>query len=121
MPRTAQLVAVVVVADSALSWLDGMGGWALVAYAVAVALTMAARGRLPFAAFLAALALALVTGGSLALLVCTGFQAGQRLSTRRDLVVTAAGLIAYVCACCWPWNGHPAGRTRGSAWPASSS
>ncbi|MGW3348813.1 sensor histidine kinase [Nonomuraea rubra] len=98
MPRTAQLVAVVVVADSALSWLDGMGGWALVAYAVAVALTMAARGRLPFAAFLAALALALVTGGSLALLVCTGFQAGQRLSTRRDLVVTAAGLIAYVCA-----------------------
>ncbi|MGP3918803.1 sensor histidine kinase [Nonomuraea sp. 10N515B] len=91
------LVAAVVVADTALLWLDGTAGWLLAAYAVAVALTMAAMNRLPFAAFLAALALAVLTGGSLALLVCTGFQAGHRISARRDVIVTACALSAYVC------------------------
>jgi signal transduction histidine kinase len=96
MPGHA-LTAAVVVADTALLWLDGTRGWTLAAYAVAVALTMAATNRLPFAAFLAALALALLTGGSLALLICTGFQAGQRVSARKDVVVTACALSAYVC------------------------
>ncbi|MFI7704231.1 sensor histidine kinase [Nonomuraea sp. NPDC049480] len=91
------LVAAVVVADTALLWLDGTQGWLLAAYAGAVALAMAAMNRLPFAAFLAALALAVLTGGSLALLTCTGFQAGHRISARRDLVVTAGALSAYVC------------------------
>ncbi|WP_066936315.1 response regulator transcription factor [Microtetraspora fusca] len=79
-------------ADTALLWLDGTRGWTLAAYAVAVALTMAAMNRLPFAAFLAALVLAVLTDGSLALLVCTGFQAGHRISARRDVVVTACAL-----------------------------
>ncbi|RVX44982.1 signal transduction histidine kinase [Nonomuraea polychroma] len=91
------LVAAVVVADTALLWLDGTGGWALSAYAMAAALTMAAMNRLPFVAFLTALALAVLTGGSLALLICTGFQAGHRISARRDVVVTACALSAYVC------------------------
>ncbi|WP_052422552.1 sensor histidine kinase [Nonomuraea candida] len=91
------VIAAVVAADTALLWLDGTRGWTLAAYAVAVALTMAATNRLPFAAFLAALALAVLTGGSLALLVCTGFQAGHRISARRDVVVTAGALTAYVC------------------------
>ncbi|MEU9830223.1 histidine kinase [Streptosporangium sp. NPDC048047] len=92
------LIAAVMVADTALLWLDGTQGWMLAAYAVAVALTMAAMNRLPFAAFFAALALAVLTGGSLALLVCTGFQAGHRISARRDAVVAACALSAYVCA-----------------------
>ncbi|MGI5488590.1 sensor histidine kinase [Microtetraspora malaysiensis] len=91
------LIAAVVVADAALLWLDGTQGQTLAAYAAAVALTMAAMNRLPFAAFLAALALAALTGGSLALLVCTGFQAGHRISARRDVVTTACALSAYVC------------------------
>ncbi|MEV4114936.1 histidine kinase [Nonomuraea sp. NPDC049695] len=91
------LIAAVVVADTALLWLDGTRGWTLTAYAAAVALAMAAMNRLPFAAFLAALALAVLTGGSLALLACTGFQAGHRISARRDVVLTAGALSAYVC------------------------
>ncbi|MFF3438593.1 sensor histidine kinase [Streptosporangium sp. NPDC002721] len=90
------LVSAVVVADTALLWLDGTDGWRLAPYAVAVALTVAVAGRLPFVAFLVALALAVLTGGSLALLVCTGFQAGYRASARRDLVVTACALSVYV-------------------------
>ncbi|MGW0483585.1 sensor histidine kinase [Nonomuraea sp. NPDC003214] len=91
------VVAAVVVADTALLWLDGTQGWMLAAYAVAVALTVTAANRLPFAAFFAALALAVLTGASLALLACTGFQAGHRISARRDVVVTACALSAYVC------------------------
>ncbi|WP_188196188.1 sensor histidine kinase [Nonomuraea sp. SYSU D8015] len=91
------VTAAVVVADTALLWLDGTRGWPLAAYAVAVGLTMAATHRLPFAAFLAALGLAVLTGGSLAVLACTGFQAGHRISARRDAVVTACALSAYVC------------------------
>ncbi|GAA3018752.1 sensor histidine kinase [Streptosporangium longisporum] len=90
------LVVAVAVADTALLWLDGAGGWTLAAYAVSVASVMAAVDRLPFAAFLAALALAVFTGGSLALLVCTGFHAGHRVRTRSDVVVTAVVLAAYV-------------------------
>ncbi|MER6007897.1 histidine kinase [Nonomuraea angiospora] len=91
------LVAAVVAADTALLWLDGTQGLPLAAYAAAYVLTMAAADRLPFASFLAALALAVLTGASLALLACTGFQAGQRISTRRDVVVTAGAFTAYVC------------------------
>ncbi|MFC7592086.1 histidine kinase [Nonomuraea antimicrobica] len=91
------LVPAVVVADTALLWLDGTRGWTLAAYAVATALAVAAMHRLPFAAFLAALTLAVLTGGSLALLACTGFQAGHRISARRDALVTAGALSAYVC------------------------
>lgn len=96
MSRYALAVAVAA-ADTALLWLDGTGGPPLAAYAVAVTLTMAAMHRLPFGAFLAALTLAVLTGGSLALLVCTGFQAGHRISTRRDVAVTAGAFTAYVC------------------------
>ncbi|MEU8379868.1 histidine kinase [Streptosporangium sp. NPDC048865] len=98
MPRHALTAAVVVVvADTTLLWLDGTRGWTLAAYTAAVALTTAATNRLPFAAFLAALALGLLTGGSLALLLCAGFQAGRRVSARKDVVVTACALGAYVC------------------------
>ncbi|WP_171074511.1 sensor histidine kinase [Nonomuraea basaltis] len=91
------LIAAVVVADTALLWLDGTEGWTLAACAVAVALTMVAMNRLQFAAVLAALVLAVLTGGALALLACTGFQAGHRISARRDVVVAACALSAYVC------------------------
>jgi signal transduction histidine kinase len=98
MSRYAALVAAVVVADTALLWLTGQRGWLLAAYAVAVALTMAATSRQPYAAFLSALTLAVLTGGSLALLACTGFQAGHRISSRKDVAVTAGAVITYVCA-----------------------
>ncbi|RJL27156.1 sensor histidine kinase [Bailinhaonella thermotolerans] len=94
MSRYAVIVAVMV-ADTALSWLDGSRGWAAVTYAVAVALVMAAMRRLPFAAFLAAVGLALFTGGSLALLVFTGFQAGRRIPARGEAVAAAGVLGAY--------------------------
>ncbi|MEV0622995.1 histidine kinase [Nonomuraea sp. NPDC050404] len=97
MPRWFALVVAVVAADTTLWWLDGTRGWTLAAYALIVAITMTAMNRLPFVAFLAALALALFTGGSLALLICTGFQAGHRISARRDVVLTAGALCVYVC------------------------
>lgn len=96
MSRCA-LIAAVVIADTALLWADGTGGWTLAAYAGAVALTAALMGRVPFAAFFVSLVLALLTGASLALLVCTGCNAGHRISARRDVVVTACALCAYVC------------------------
>lgn len=85
----------VVIADAALSWVDGTAGRTLAAYAGAVALTTAPMGYLPLAAFFASLVLAVLTGASLALLVCTGCNAGHRISARRDVVVTACALCAY--------------------------
>ncbi|GAA1014582.1 hypothetical protein GCM10009556_049180 [Acrocarpospora pleiomorpha] len=77
-------------------WLDGTARWTLAAYAVLTALAMVMSRRMPFVAFLAALTLAVLTGGSYALLVCTGYQAGHRVSARRDVVVTVGATIAYL-------------------------
>ncbi|SEH02720.1 Signal transduction histidine kinase [Nonomuraea solani] len=86
-------VVAVVIADATLLWLDGM---AFAGYAVLTALAMTAARRLPLAAFLAAVTMALFTGGSYALLVCTAYEAGQRISTRRDVVVIAGAVVAHL-------------------------
>lgn len=95
MPRFA-VVAVVVLADATLLWLDGTTGWGLAAYAVVTALVMALSVRVPFLALVVAVPMAVVSGASLALLVCTSYQAGRRMLSRRDAVVTIAVAVAYV-------------------------
>ncbi|MCE6996544.1 histidine kinase [Saccharothrix sp. S26] len=92
MARTALLLAVVV-ADTGLAWLSGVGGLAVVAAVTAAVLVVAARR--PLAAFPAAVAMALVTGGSPALLACTSYQAGRRVTTRRELAAVVAAALAY--------------------------
>ncbi|MFC5835801.1 sensor histidine kinase [Nonomuraea insulae] len=90
-------VVAVVAADATLVWLDGRAaGWALIAYATVTALVMAASPRLPSAAFLGALTMAVLTGGSFALLIYTGYRAGQRIATRRDVAVTAGAVLTYL-------------------------
>ncbi|MFE9747358.1 histidine kinase [Saccharothrix saharensis] len=92
MARTALLLAVVV-ADTGLAWLSDTGGLAVLAVVTAVVLVLAARH--PLAAFPAAVAVALVTGGSLALLACTSFQAGRRVASRREPAWVVAAAVAY--------------------------
>ncbi|MEU7852781.1 histidine kinase [Nonomuraea sp. NPDC049141] len=87
---------VVVIADATLLWLDGTTGWGLVAYAVLTALVMVLGARMPFVAFVVAIPMAVVSGASLALLVCTSYQAGRRMLARRDAVVTIGVVVAYV-------------------------
>lgn len=91
-----RLVAVVA-ADATLLWLDGRAaGWALIAYATVTVLVMVASLRLPSVAFLGALTMAVLTGGSFALLIYTGYRAGQRIATRWDVAVTAGAVFAYL-------------------------
>ncbi|TDE42607.1 hypothetical protein E1295_27470 [Nonomuraea mesophila] len=89
-------VVAVAAADTALLWLDRAEGWALAVYAVATALAMAVSPRRPLAAFLVALTLALQTGGSYALLVCTGYQAGHGISARRDMILASLASVVHL-------------------------
>jgi signal transduction histidine kinase len=90
------VVAPVVIADVTLLWLDGTAGWGLVAYAVLTALVMVLSVRMPFVTFMLAVSMAVVSGASLALLVCTSYQAGRRMLSRRDMVLTIGATLAYV-------------------------
>ncbi|TQM79777.1 histidine kinase [Saccharothrix saharensis] len=92
MARTALLLAVVV-ADTGSAWLSGVGGLGVVAAVTAAVLALAARR--PLVAFPAAVGMALVTGGSLALLACTSFQTGRRVGSRRELAWVAAAAVTY--------------------------
>ncbi|MEV0386007.1 histidine kinase [Nonomuraea sp. NPDC050643] len=89
-------VVAVMIADAVLLWLDGTAGWTPAAYAVLTALAMTVSRRLPFVAFLAALTMAVFSGGSYALLVCTGYQAGQRITARGHVVATGGAVLAYM-------------------------
>ncbi|WP_165977261.1 sensor histidine kinase [Nonomuraea diastatica] len=91
-------VVAVAAADTALLWLVGTEGWALAAFAAVTGLAMAVSPRRPLAAFLVALSLAVLTGGSYALLVCTGYQAGHRISWRRDAIVAFVATVAHLGA-----------------------
>ncbi|MGP3936798.1 sensor histidine kinase [Nonomuraea sp. KM88] len=91
-------VVAVAAADTALLWLAGTEGWVLAAFAAVTGLAMAVSPRRPLAAFLAALSLAVLTGGSYALLVCTGYQAGRRMSARRETIVAFAATVAHLGA-----------------------
>lgn len=68
------VVAAVVIADATLLRLDGTAGWGLAAYAVLTGLVLALSVRLPSVAFMVAVSMAVVSGASLALLVCTSYQ-----------------------------------------------
>ncbi|MEU4745843.1 histidine kinase [Actinosynnema sp. NPDC023658] len=97
MARTALLLAVVV-ADTGMRALDGTSGGGLVACAALTALVMLVAVRRPLPAFLAAVTMALATGGSLALLACTSYQAGRRAASRRDLALVTVTAAAYPVA-----------------------
>ncbi|WP_367130108.1 sensor histidine kinase [Saccharothrix sp. HUAS TT1] len=94
MARTALLLAVVV-ADTGLAWLGGTAGPALAGAAVLTAVVLVLAARRPLAAFPVAVAMALVTGGSPALLAVTSYQAGRRVASRRDLTLVVAAGFAY--------------------------
>ncbi|MEU6720160.1 histidine kinase [Nonomuraea sp. NPDC046802] len=91
-------VAAVAIADTTLLWLAGMPDGPLVAYAVLTALAMLASRRVPLVAFLAAVTMAVLDGGSYALLICTGYEAGRRISRRRDAALATVAVIAYLGA-----------------------
>ncbi|MEZ0071253.1 sensor histidine kinase [Planotetraspora sp. GP83] len=88
------LVAVVVVADTALmaGHPGGLPLWGVPIYALAVAMVIALGHRTPMAAFVAALVLASLTGGSFVLLLWAAYQAGHAVLSRSDtaMVVGAA-------------------------------
>jgi signal transduction histidine kinase len=94
MARTALLLAVVV-ADTGLRGLDGTTGRGLAAWAALTALVMLLAARRPLVAFPVALTMALVTGGSLALLACTSYQAGRRAVSQRDLAVVVVVAVVH--------------------------
>ncbi|MFD0890332.1 histidine kinase, partial [Streptosporangium algeriense] len=82
------IAAAVVVVDTML-FLSAHRSWAAVAYALAVALVVVLRSRSPVTAFVAALALASLTGGSYILLLWSAYQAGQEVVSRRGVAVIA--------------------------------
>ncbi|MFJ6673126.1 sensor histidine kinase [Actinosynnema sp. NPDC091369] len=110
MGRTALLLAVVV-ADTGTAWLSGVGGLPVVAAVTAAVLVLAARR--PLAAFPAAVAMALVTGGSLALLACTSYLTGRRVASRRELTRVVAAAVAYPALLLVPTQ-----RLGADPWPA---
>jgi signal transduction histidine kinase len=86
------LAAGVLAADTALM-AAGHRGWALLAYAGAVALVIALGYRRPVTAFVLALALAALTGGAFVLLLWAAYQAGRAARSRVDgAVVVGAAL-----------------------------
>ncbi|QQQ78332.1 hypothetical protein IOD16_07650 [Saccharothrix sp. 6-C] len=94
MARTALPLAVVV-ADTGFGWLVGTSAAGLAAWAALTAAVMLLAARRPLVAFPIALASALLTGGALALLACTSYQAGRHVTSRRQLVLTVTAAIAY--------------------------
>ena len=94
------LAAGVVLADTALlaAGHHGLPVWAVPAYALTVALVIAAGSRVPLAALAAALLLAVVTGTSQALLLWAAYQAGSKTRSRPVIVLAAAGALAALGA-----------------------
>ncbi|WP_433517315.1 sensor histidine kinase [Nonomuraea sp. CA-143628] len=90
------VVALVVIADTVLLWLDGTVGWELAGYAVLTALVMTLGARLPFVAFVVAVPMAVVSGASLVLLACTSYRAGRRMRSRVEEALTIGATVAYV-------------------------
>ncbi|MBC6461819.1 sensor histidine kinase [Actinomadura sp. HBU206391] len=95
-----RLVVAVVVVLVEVVWLlpdrSDLPPWVVFLYAAAVGLVMAIRSRFPAPAFAAAMALASVSGGSFALLVCASYEAGHRIVSRWGAIVVAAGSLAYL-------------------------
>jgi signal transduction histidine kinase len=94
MARTALLLAVVV-ADTGSGLLMGASAGALAAWGALTALVLLLAARRPLVAFPFAVGLALLTGGALALLACTAYEAGRHVTSRRDLAVTVTAAVAY--------------------------
>ncbi|MEU1880048.1 histidine kinase [Streptosporangium sp. NPDC020072] len=82
------IAAAVVVVDTVL-FLSAHRSWAVVAYALATVLVVVLRTRSPVAAFVAALALASLSGGSYILLLWSAYQAGQEVLSRSGVAVVA--------------------------------
>jgi signal transduction histidine kinase len=90
------LAAAVVVADTALLVAMHRGGppfWAISGYALAAALVVVLRYRIPMAAFALAIALASLTGGGYALLIWVSYQAGREIVSRLGTVVVVGAAL----------------------------
>ncbi|NUS64633.1 MAG: hypothetical protein HOQ46_13440 [Saccharothrix sp.] len=94
MARTALLLAVVV-ADTGSGLLTGASAGQLAAWGALTVPVMLLAARRPLVAFPFAVGAALVTGGALALLACTAYEAGRHVTSRRDLALTATAAVAY--------------------------
>jgi signal transduction histidine kinase len=94
------LAAGVVVADTAIlaAGHHGLPVWAAPAYALTVAVVIAAGSRVPLAALAAALLLAVVTGTSQALLLWAAYQAGSKTRSRPVIALAAAAALAALGA-----------------------
>jgi signal transduction histidine kinase len=106
------LAAGVVLADTALLIAGpgrGLPLWAAPTYALITMLVIAAGTRAPVAALTAAVALAVLTGESYALLLWTAYQAGRRAQSRRAVLLAAGvafgGLVAQ--AAVWSSRDEP--------------
>lgn len=112
MARTALPLAVVV-ADTGVAWLEGTSAGGLAAHAALTAVVMVLAARRPLVAFPLAVTLALLTGGALALLACTSYQAGRHVASRRDLTLTVVAAFAYPAVLLVPTQ-----RLADEPWPA---
>lgn len=112
MARTALLLAVVV-ADTGSRWLEGTSAAGLAGHAALTALVMLLAARRPLVAFPVAVTAALVTGGALALLACTSYQAGRHVTSRRGLALTVVAAFAYPAVLLVPTQ-----RLASEPWPA---
>jgi signal transduction histidine kinase len=93
------LAAVVVVADTALlaaGHQDSLPPWGVPAYALAVALVIALRYRAPVAAFVAALVLASLSGGTFVLLLWAAYQAGRAIVSRPGIAVVVGASLGWL-------------------------
>lgn len=91
--------ALVILVDAVWLFPDRLPGRVLPVYVAAIGLVFALRARTPVGALLAALGLAAVSGGPLALLVWSGFHAGHRVAASRPgAAVALAGMLGYAGA-----------------------
>ncbi|SCL52345.1 Signal transduction histidine kinase [Micromonospora citrea] len=87
------MVAVVDTLLLAAAHSDGLPPAAIAAYALTVVLVIALRYRSPAASFVAALALATLTGGTYVLLLWAAYQAGRAISSPTGTAVTVGAAV----------------------------